>query len=90
MKEVALDAKNSLSALVQEVEETGEGIVITRHGKPAARLVPVEPSRREAQAAAWRRLREIRAEAERRNPGVEAIPWETLKTWARDEDDDPE
>jgi prevent-host-death family protein len=42
MKEVALyDAKNRLSALVQEVEETGAEVVITRHGKPAARIVPV-------------------------------------------------
>lgn len=42
MKEVALyEAKNKLSALVQEVEETGAEVIITRHGKPAARLSPV-------------------------------------------------
>jgi prevent-host-death family protein len=43
MKEVALyEAKNQLSALVQEVETTGAEVVITRHGKPAARIVPVK------------------------------------------------
>lgn len=29
-------------ALVDEVNETGEEIIITRRGKPVARLVPVE------------------------------------------------
>ena len=43
MKEVGLyDAKNRLSALVQEVEETGAEILITRHGKPVARLSPAK------------------------------------------------
>lgn len=38
-KEVALaDAKNRLSALIDEVEKTGEAITITKHGRPAARL----------------------------------------------------
>ena len=41
MKEVPLyDARNALSALIAEVEATGEPITITRHGVPAARLVP--------------------------------------------------
>jgi prevent-host-death family protein len=35
------DAKARLSALV-DAAEAGESIVILRHGKPAARLVPVE------------------------------------------------
>lgn len=39
MKSVPLyEAKNRLSALIDEVEATGEDILITRHGKPAARL----------------------------------------------------
>jgi len=36
-----LDAKTNLSHLIDRVE-TGETIVITRHGMPVARLVPYE------------------------------------------------
>lgn len=35
------EAKNRLTALLDEVEEGGE-VVITRRGKPVARLVPVD------------------------------------------------
>ena len=34
------EAKTKLSALLAEVEETGEKIRICRHGKPVADLVP--------------------------------------------------
>ena len=36
------EAKNRLTALLDEVEEGGE-LMITRRGKPIARLVPAEP-----------------------------------------------
>ncbi len=40
MKTVGIfDAKTHLSSLVDEVERGGE-VVITRHGKPVAKLVP--------------------------------------------------
>ncbi len=43
MTEIALyEAKARLSALVERVEQAGEEIVITRRGRPAARLVPVD------------------------------------------------
>ncbi len=35
----AFEAKNKLSALLDRVEQ-GEEIIITRHGRPVARLVP--------------------------------------------------
>lgn len=39
-----LEAKTSLSKLVEAVESGAESeIVIARNGKPAARLVPVQP-----------------------------------------------
>ena len=45
MREVqASDAKAHLPSLLDEVER-GETLVITRHGKPIARIVP-EPDRR--------------------------------------------
>ena len=37
------EAKTHLSALVKQVEETGEEIVITRHGKPVVVLAPYRP-----------------------------------------------
>lgn len=84
MREVALyDAKNSLSALIQEVEETGQEIIITRHGKPAARLSPAaQPVRRE-RAAALARLAAIQEEAEK--AGANHPDWLSVKRWAREE-----
>lgn len=41
----AFEAKTKLSELLDRVER-GEEIVITRHGKPAARLVPPASSRK--------------------------------------------
>jgi prevent-host-death family protein len=42
MREVgAFEAKNRLGALLDQVEH-GEEIIITRHGKPVAKLVPAE------------------------------------------------
>lgn len=61
MKEIALyDAKNKLSALIQEVEESGREIVITRHGKPVARLAPVRSLSGADRAAAIERLAHLR------------------------------
>ena len=43
MREIgSFEAKNKLSALLDQVEHGAE-IVITRHGKAVARLVPTEP-----------------------------------------------
>ncbi|MCL2876269.1 MAG: type II toxin-antitoxin system prevent-host-death family antitoxin [Betaproteobacteria bacterium] len=44
MHEVALfEAKNKLSGLLDQVA-IGEEFIITRHGKPVARLIPVKPA----------------------------------------------
>ena len=37
------DAKNRLNALLADVERTGESITITNHGRPVAKLVPMNP-----------------------------------------------
>lgn len=53
----AFEAKNMLSALLDRVER-GEEIVITRHGKPVARLVPNAGGIDRSQAhAAMQRIR---------------------------------
>ena len=54
----AFEAKNKLGALLDRVEH-GEEIVITRHGRPVARLVPNVPKQDAGAArAAFQRIRE--------------------------------
>ena len=75
MQEIgSFEAKNKLAALLDRVER-GEEIVITRHGRAVARLVPnVERiNRSEAQAAAER----IRARAQTLKFGK--FDWDELK-----------
>ena len=40
------EAKTKLSALISEIERSGESISISRYGKVVARLVPVKPKDR--------------------------------------------
>ena len=70
----AFEAKNTLGSLLDRVER-GEEIVITRHGKPVARLVASGPGvdRARAKAAAER----IRARAEHLSSG--RFDWGPLK-----------
>lgn len=75
MREIgAFEAKNTLGSLLDQVEQ-GEEIVITRHGRPVARLVPNTGGldRHQAQAAAER----IRARAQKLKAGE--FHWEDLK-----------
>jgi prevent-host-death family protein len=79
MKEIgAFEAKNKLSALL-DLAERGEEIVITRHGKEVARLVP--PSRQYSQEEARAAMRRIRDRAEKRKLNVTL---DEIKAW-RDE-----
>ncbi len=74
MKQVqASDAKARLAELLDDVER-GETIVITRHGKPVARLVPDEAARRARFDEIVAHMREIRA---RNKPATleEIIAW---------------
>jgi prevent-host-death family protein len=40
----AFEAKTHFSALLEQVEE-GNEIIITKHGKPVAKLSPIEPQK---------------------------------------------
>lgn len=75
MQEVgAFEAKNTLGSLLDRVER-GEEIVITRHGKPVARLVAsgTGVDRAKSKAAADRiRARSARLSSER-------FDWKSLK-----------
>lgn len=56
----AFEAKTKLSSLLDKVE-AGEEVVITRHGRPVARLVPpAEPPRKMTGKEFVERMREIR------------------------------
>jgi prevent-host-death family protein len=70
----AFEAKNTLGALLDRVER-GEEVIITRHGKPVARLAPCQES---VDANAVREtLARIRARARTLTP--EPFDWEALK-----------
>jgi prevent-host-death family protein len=70
----AFEAKNKLSALLDRVE-MGEVIIITRHGRPVAKLVPYTAGSDTAQAYAA--SRRIRARAKQIKPG--SFDWEAIK-----------
>lgn len=70
----AFEAKNKLSWLLDRVEQ-GEEIIITRHGRPVARMVPTNAGVDRAQAqAALQRMRDRATKA-----GLGPFDWETLK-----------
>jgi prevent-host-death family protein len=61
MREVqASEAKIHLPQLLDEIER-GETIVITRHGRPIARLIPEDAIRRQGRGMALERLKALRA-----------------------------
>lgn len=70
----AFAAKNTLGTLLDEVER-GEEVVITRHGRPVARLVPASSQVDQNQVlAAMERIRGRAAQFKGRE-----LTWETLK-----------
>jgi prevent-host-death family protein len=76
MKEIgAFEAKNTLGTLLDRVQR-GEEIVITRHGKPVARLVPNSERIDRNQARAT--LQRIRDRASRLQPIK--FDWESVKS----------
>jgi prevent-host-death family protein len=82
MKHVGIfEAKTNLSSLVDEVEK-GSDIVITRHGRPVAKLVRAE-ERHSPEAIARRRqaIAELREMARKRGLRVSH---EEIKSWIED------
>lgn len=71
----AFEAKTHLSALLERVER-GEEIVITRHGRPVARLMPIARSSADAQVAVERLLQIGQDQALGRD-------WQALRAEAR-------
>lgn len=79
MKHVGMfEAKTRLSSLVEEVEKGGE-VVITRHGKPVAKIVRAEdPFTPEKIARRRQAIAELREMARQRG---QRISQEEIKTW---------
>ena len=70
----AFEAKNKLSALLDRVEQ-GEEVIITRHGRPVARLVPSDSGIDRSQTlAALQRMRDRTKQAQ-----LGPFDWKTLK-----------
>ena len=82
MKHVGMfEAKTNLSSLVEEVEKGGE-VMITRHGKPVAKLVRAEDRLTPDQIAKQRQaVAELREMARRRGLRVSH---EEIKSWIED------
>jgi prevent-host-death family protein len=78
----AFDAETNLGALLDRVEQ-GEEVVITRHGKPIARLVPEGAAKdRQAARAAAERIR-ARARAIPRDEAIGIEEWQRFRNEGR-------
>lgn len=84
MRSVALsEAKDNLSQYVAAAA-AGEEITITRHGRPAAKLVPVEAGWNETRSReAWERLKAVREAMHARGVRVTKEEWIAWKNEGR-------
>ena len=72
--------KDRCLALMDEVNETGEEIVITKHGKPVSRLVPATRTAPQM----WGRYRDqVRIVGDILSPGASAQEWEAISNPGR-------
>jgi prevent-host-death family protein len=69
----ASEAKNRLSALLDRIA-AGEQIVITKHGKPVARLVGALSSDRARVSQAFEALKTLR-----KRTTLDGLPWKELR-----------
>lgn len=78
-----LKAKTHLSALVADVER-GDEVLVTRHGRPVARISSPAPDPRTPREELAERLQAFRARLVRENPALaEPESWDELKAVAR-------
>lgn len=79
-----LEAKTNFSSLLDEVQTSGETVVITRHGRPVARLTP-ETRRRRLSGAELAARSEFFRSRQQPDAAWAQMSWEELKALARDE-----
>jgi len=73
----AFEAKTQFSALLEKVAE-GEEVVITRHGKPVARLIKAQSADKADIDDAIARLKELRKHSTIGEGG-----WKAARDWGR-------
>ncbi|MCB1937105.1 MAG: type II toxin-antitoxin system Phd/YefM family antitoxin [Nitrosomonas sp.] len=73
----AFEAKTHLSSLLKRVAQ-GEEIVITRHGKPLARLVPIDVADRSQTDRVIAKLKELR-----KGCNLNGLSWQELRDQGR-------
>ena len=66
------DARSRLSELIERVQ-SGEEVVLTRHGEPVARLVPEKRRRTRSRAAAVARIRALARKLDIRDVDVRKL-----------------
>lgn len=66
------DARARLSELIERVQ-SGEEVVLTRHGEPVARLVPAKVARKPSRAAAVTRIRALAKQLDIRDVDVRQL-----------------
>ena len=84
-----LEAKTRLSALVEQIEAGGEAIVITRPGRPVAKLGslddrPTRPRSRFGDADRVERLERLGVRLQEAHPDLVDLSWEDMKALARE------
>lgn len=77
----ATEFKAKCLALMDRVAERQESYVITKRGKPVARLVPLE-SKAETSVFGWLRARGS-IQGDIISPAVPSEAWETLTEWSQ-------
>lgn len=73
----AFEAKTHLSSLLEKVSH-GEEVLITKHGKPIARLVPADDVDRDKVAEAVEGIRELR-----KGVTLGDLDWKELRDFGR-------
>ncbi len=76
----ALEAKTRFGKLLERVAQ-GEEVIITRHEKPVARLVPEGRRNLESVRAAVAELFELRGKISDRNQGKSKLTAAEVKSW---------
>jgi prevent-host-death family protein len=88
----ATDAKNKFGALIAQVAETGETVVVERQGKARAAIISLEDYREfrrlkelERRHEAWKKLEQLRQEISERNKDMTEEEIEEFAQQLRDE-----
>jgi prevent-host-death family protein len=70
--------KATCLSVLDDVKSTGEPVVVTKHGKPVAKVVPIEPQDDDIFGFMAGRAKII---GDIVTPAVDPDEWETLEEW---------